>query len=52
MGLEPMTLRYWCNALSTELSRHMDRWSIVSSLLIPDDSEYIYEYEYMKIIYI
>ena len=26
-----MTLRYWCNALSTELSSHMDSWSIVSS---------------------
>ena len=31
MGLEPMTLRYPCNALSTELSSHMDRWPIVSS---------------------
>ena len=28
---EPMTLRYRCNALSTELPSHMDRWSIVSS---------------------
>ena len=28
-GLEPMTLRYRCNALSTELSSHMDKWSIV-----------------------
>ena len=26
-----MTLRYRCNALSTELPTHMDRWSIVSS---------------------
>ena len=31
MGFEPMTLRYRCNALSTELPSHMDRWSIVSS---------------------
>ena len=30
-GFEPMTLRYRCNALSTELSSHMDRWPIVSS---------------------
>ena len=29
-----MTLRYRCNALSTELPRHMDRWSIVSFQLL------------------
>ena len=29
--LKPMTLRYRCNALSTELSSHMDGWLIVSS---------------------
>ena len=45
-----MTLRYRCNALSTELPSHMDRWSI-GVRDIPDDSE-IYEYEYMKFIYV
>ena len=30
-GFKTMTLWYWCNALSTEVPSHMDRWSIVSS---------------------
>ena len=42
-----MTLRYRCNALSTELSSHMDRWSILSQygfLLMP-----VIEYNYMNL---
>ena len=34
MGFEPMTMRYRCNALSTELPSHIDRW-VASD--IPDD---------------
>ena len=46
-GLEPMTLQYGCNALSTELSSHMDRGSFVSSSYTRPMIVIIYKYDYL-----